>query len=51
MHLYIGVKRPGDRPSFDGLGVSDIFRPGDYQLTVGADGRGYTLGLGRRRRP
>src|SRR6266576_1007041 len=43
MHLYIGVKRPGDRPSFDGLGVSDTFRPGDYRLTVGADGRGYTL--------
>jgi len=43
MHLYIGVKRPGDRPSFDGFGVTDTFRPGDYRLTVGADGRGYTL--------
>jgi capsular exopolysaccharide synthesis family protein len=43
MHLYIGVKRPGDRPSFDGFGVRDTFRPGDYRLTVGADGRGYTL--------
>src|SRR6267378_3346757 len=43
MHLYIGVKRPGDWPSFDGFGVIDTFRPGDYRLTVGADGRGYTL--------
>jgi len=43
MHLYIGVKRPGDWPSFDGFGVTDTFRPGDYRLTVGADGRGYTL--------
>src|SRR5258705_4205771 len=43
MHLYIGVQRAGDWPSFDGFGVIDTFRPGDYQLTVGADGRGYTL--------
>src|SRR5881396_2113578 len=43
MHLYIGVKRPGDWPSFDGFGVTDTFRPGDYRLTVGADGRGYSL--------
>ena len=43
MHLYIGVKRPGDWPNFDGFGVRDTFRPGDYRLTIGADGRGYTL--------
>src|SRR5437867_3828426 len=43
MHLYIGVKRPGDWPSFDGFGVTDTFMPGDYRLTVGSDGRGYTL--------
>ncbi len=43
MHLYVEVKRPSDRPSFDGFGVSESFRPGDYRLTVGADGKGYTL--------
>jgi len=43
MHLYVEVKRPSDRPSFDGFGVSETFRPGDYRLSVGADGKGYTL--------
>jgi succinoglycan biosynthesis transport protein ExoP len=43
MHLYLGVKRPSDRPSFDGFGVSETLRPGDYRLSIGADGRGYTL--------
>jgi capsular exopolysaccharide synthesis family protein len=43
MRLYVELKRPSDRPSFDGFGVTDTFRPGDYRLAVGADGRGYTL--------
>jgi len=43
MHLYLDVKRPGDRPSFDGFGVGETFRPGDYRLSIGADGREYTL--------
>src|SRR6266511_1015254 len=43
LRLYVEVKRPSDRPSFDSFGVSETFRPGDYRLSVGADGRGYTL--------
>src|SRR5216684_2977498 len=40
LHLYLEVKRPVDRSSFAGFGVSDIFRPGKYRLSVSADGRG-----------
>src|SRR5712691_6110285 len=43
LHLYLEVKRPVDRSSFAGFGVSDIFRRGKYRLSVSADGRGYTL--------
>jgi len=41
--LYVNVKRPSDRASFDDFRVNDTFTPGDYRLTVGADGRQYTL--------
>src|SRR5260370_18679390 len=41
--LYVDVKRPSDRVSLDGFQVTDTLRPGDYRLTVGADGRRYTL--------
>jgi len=41
--LYVDVKRPSDRASLDGFRVNDTFTPGDYRLTVGADGRPYTL--------
>ena len=41
--LYVDVKRPSDRASLDGFRVTDTLRPGDYRLTVGADGRRYTL--------
>ncbi|MGH7521682.1 MAG: polysaccharide biosynthesis tyrosine autokinase [Gemmatimonadales bacterium] len=41
--LYLDVKRPSDRVSFEGFSVGDTFRPGDYRLSVSADGREYTL--------
>src|SRR5258708_31093062 len=41
--LYVDVKRPSDRASLDGFQVNDTFTPGDYRLTVGADGRRYTV--------
>src|SRR6058998_712755 len=41
--LYLDVKRPSDRASFDGFRVNETFRPGDYRLSVSADGREYTL--------
>lgn len=41
--LYLDVKRPGDRGSFIAFRVSDSFQPGQYRLSVGADGRHYTL--------
>src|SRR5258708_2981268 len=43
--LYVDVKRPSDRASLDGFRVNDTFTPGDYRVTVGADGRQYTLAL------
>jgi tyrosine-protein kinase Etk/Wzc len=43
LRLYLNVKRPADRPSFADFRVSDAFRPGDYRLSVSADGRDYTL--------
>jgi len=43
LRLYLGVKRPADRPSLKGFDVEDVFRPGVYRLSVGEDGRGYTL--------
>src|SRR2546425_99078 len=43
LRLYLEVKRPGDRAIFADFGVSDIFRPGKYRLSVSADGRGYAL--------
>jgi capsular exopolysaccharide synthesis family protein len=43
LRLYLGVKRPGDRPSFTSFSVNDVFRPGEYRLSVSEDGRGYTL--------
>jgi len=43
LRLYLGVKRPVDRPSFADFGVNDVFRPGAYKLSVRDDGRGYTL--------
>ena len=41
--LYVNVKRPTDRASLDGFRVNDALTPGDYRLTVSADGRHYTL--------
>ena len=43
LRLYLEVKRPIDRANFAGFGVSDTFRPGNYELTVSGDGRHYTL--------
>ena len=43
LRLYLEVKRPIDRANFAGFGVSDAFRPGNYELTVSGDGRQYTL--------
>jgi len=43
LSLYLDVKRPSDRPTLDGFRVSDSFRPGNYRLSVGADGREYRL--------
>jgi capsular exopolysaccharide synthesis family protein len=43
LRLYLGVKRPVDRPSFADFGVKDVFRPGAYKLNISDDGRGYTL--------
>jgi succinoglycan biosynthesis transport protein ExoP len=43
LRLYVEVKRPSDRSSFLGFSVSDIFRPGQYRLSVSGDGREYTL--------
>src|SRR5438093_3646506 len=43
LRLYITVKRPADRPRFAGFSVGDVFRPGDYKLSVSDDGRSYTL--------
>src|SRR3989441_10583631 len=43
LRLYREVKRPGDRAICADFGVSDIFRPGKYRLSVSADGRGYAL--------
>ena len=41
--LYVDVKPPSDRASLDGFQVNDTFTPGAYRLTIGADGRHYTL--------
>src|SRR2546425_1150859 len=43
LSLYLDVKRPSDRPTFEGFHVRDNFRPGNYRLSVGADGREYRL--------
>jgi len=43
LRLYLGVKRPADRASFADFGVTDTFRPGRYELRIGANGREYTL--------
>jgi len=43
LRLYVAVKRPGDRPGFTAFSVGDVFRPGDYKLSVSDDGRSYTL--------
>src|SRR6266404_3181688 len=43
MRLYLDVKRPSDRGRFAGFRVSETFRPGDYRLSVSADGKAYTL--------
>src|SRR2546427_8978153 len=43
LRLYLNVKRTSDRATFDAFRVNDIFRPGDYRLSVSADGRHYTL--------
>jgi succinoglycan biosynthesis transport protein ExoP len=41
--LYLGLKRPADRPGFATFNVGDVFRPGEYQLSIADDGRTYTL--------
>jgi len=43
LRLYLEVKRPADRPAFSGFDVADQFRPGAYRLSVGDDGKTYTL--------
>ena len=43
LRLYLAVQRPADRAMFTEFGVNDMFRPGDYQFSVSADGRQYTL--------
>src|SRR2546422_1873354 len=43
LRLYLDVKRPNDRASFAGFRVSETFRPGNYRLSVSADGKAYTL--------
>ncbi len=43
LRLYLDVKRPSDRGRFAGFRVSETFRPGDYRLSVSADGKAYTL--------
>jgi capsular exopolysaccharide synthesis family protein len=43
LRLYLGVNRPADREMLTDFHVVDTFRPGDYKLSVGADGRQYTL--------
>src|SRR5437899_3146606 len=43
LRLYLDVKRPSDRASFEGFRVSETFRPGNYRLSVSADGKAYTL--------
>src|SRR5437867_3478140 len=43
LRLYLDVKRPSDRASFEGFRVRETFRPGNYRLSVSADGKGYTL--------
>jgi len=41
--LYLELKSIDDTARFASFGVTDTFRPGDYVLTVDADGRGYEL--------
>jgi len=41
--LYLGVKRPSDRPIFAGFALNDTFRPGDYKLNISGDGKEYAL--------
>ena len=41
--LYLTVNRSADRPGFAGFSVGDVFRPGEYKLSIADDGRGYTL--------
>lgn len=42
LRLYLGVERPSDREALADFQVADEFRPGQYRLTVGGDGK-YTL--------
>src|SRR3989442_6627962 len=46
LRLYLDVKRPSDRASFEGFRVSETFRPGNYRLSVSGDGKAYTLSSG-----
>jgi len=41
--LYLELKRPADRASFEGFRINENFRPGDYRLSVSGDGRAYAL--------
>jgi capsular exopolysaccharide synthesis family protein len=43
LRLYLGVPRPADRAIFTDFRVDEMFRPGDYVLSVSADGHQYTL--------
>src|SRR5207249_266671 len=43
LRLYLTLKRPADRESFADFSVNDQFRPGNYRLSISADGRAYTL--------
>jgi succinoglycan biosynthesis transport protein ExoP len=41
--LYLEFQRPSDRASFAHFRINDDFRPGQYRLSVSANGRTYTL--------
>jgi capsular exopolysaccharide synthesis family protein len=43
LRLYLGLKSPEDNAPFTSFRVAEDFRPGDYRLAVGGDGRGYVL--------
>src|SRR5207247_10339798 len=43
LRLHLTLKHPADRESFADFSVNDQSRPGNYRLSISADGRAYTL--------